>query len=121
MLNQLQLIGNLGRKPEVRQAGGTSVCNLNVATTYNKKSDNGWEEMTRWVSVSVWGKDAENAAKYLDKGSKVYVEATVEDREKNGEYKTVVRANKVKYLSKATSTGAKQTKAEEPSLDDIPF
>lgn len=103
MINKVQLIGNLGRKPEARQAGSSTVCELNLATTSRIKRGENWEDLTEWHRVVLWGRDAENAAKYLDKGRQVYVEGRLQtrkwqDKEGNDRYTTEVVAREVKYL-----------------------
>lgn len=104
-INKVILIGNLGNDPEVRAAGSTSVCSLSVATTrsYFNKSTNERVEETEWHRVTVWGKDAENAAKYLAKGRQVYVEGRLQTREyedKDGVTKksTEIVAETIQYL-----------------------
>ena len=80
MINKVTLVGNLGRKPEARQAGSSTVCELNLATTSRVKRGENWEDLTEWHRVVLWGRDAENAAKYLDKGRQVYVEGRLQTR-----------------------------------------
>jgi single-strand DNA-binding protein len=82
-VNKVILIGNLGRDPEVRKMqNGESVANLRVATseTWNDKQSNERKERTEWHTVTVWGKLAEIAEKYLRKGSKVYLEGQLQTR-----------------------------------------
>lgn len=105
-VNKVILIGNLGRDPELKfTQGGTAVCNLNLATTraYFNKNTNERVEETEWHRVVVWGKDAENANKYLTKGRQVYVEGRLQTRkyeDKDGvtRYSTDVVAEVVQYL-----------------------
>jgi single-strand DNA-binding protein len=64
----LTIVGNLGRDPELRQDNnGNQWCSFNVAVN---EGDYG----TKWFSVSVMGKTAENCAKYLSKGKQILVE-----------------------------------------------
>ncbi len=88
---QITLVGNLGRDPELRQAGDQEVCSLNVAVNRRIKG----EDMTDWFSVSVWGKPAKNCADYLHKGSQVIVVGTLEPRvyEKDGVQRTSLDVN----------------------------
>ena len=82
-VNKVILIGNLRRDPEVRKMqNGESVANLRVATseTWNDKQSNERKERTEWHTVTVWGKLAEIAEKYLRKGSKVYLEGQLQTR-----------------------------------------
>jgi single-strand DNA-binding protein len=70
------IVGLLGSDPELRQDGSNnSVCNFSVA--HNEKFKNRAGEdvsKTLWMRVSCWGKMAENAFKYLKKGSRVVVQ-----------------------------------------------
>ncbi|HLY27888.1 MAG TPA: single-stranded DNA-binding protein [Aggregatilineales bacterium] len=70
---KLTIVGNLGQDLELRQLeDGTAVTNLSVAV--NKKRNG--QKRTTWYRVSVFGVSAENACKYLKKGSKVLVEGS---------------------------------------------
>lgn len=76
MLNEVTLIGNLGRDPEVRTTqSGEKVANLRLAVsqTWKDRETGERKERTEWVPVTVWGALAGIAEKYLRKGSKVYV------------------------------------------------
>lgn len=84
MLNKVQLIGNLGRDPEIRTLNnGGKVCNLNIATSESWKDKNTGErkERVEWHSVVIFNDAlAGIAEKYLHKGSKVYVECALQTR-----------------------------------------
>ena len=82
-INKVILVGNLGAKPEIKYAAnGNAVVNLSVATSdsWTDKSTGQKQERTEWHRVSLFGKLAEVAAQYTDKGSKVYVEGKLETR-----------------------------------------
>jgi single-strand DNA-binding protein len=128
---KLEIIGNLGKDPEVRQSkGGTSVCTLRVACTEKVKKGDNWEDHTEWVSVVTFGKTAENAGKYLAKGRQIYAEGrlqTSEWKDKDGKsrFNVEIVANTLKYIGGNGKGGAAQ---EQPSADsgptgddDIPF
>src|SRR3989337_2060347 len=74
--NKIILVGNLGKDPELRYTpAGDAVCDLSVATTERKKDKSGeYQDATTWFRVTLWRKQAENAAKYLAKGRQVYIE-----------------------------------------------
>ncbi len=74
--NKIIIVGNLGRDPELRYTPqGNAVCNFSVATSEKRKDKSGeWQDMTTWFRVTLWGKQGENASKYLQKGNPVYVE-----------------------------------------------
>ena len=83
-VNKAILIGHLGRDPEVRtfQSGG-KVCNLRIATSESWRDKNTGErkERTEWHTVAIYNEAiADNAERFLKKGSKVYVEGKLETR-----------------------------------------
>lgn len=74
MLNRAEFIGNLGADPESRTFGnGDKVTNIRIACTEKWKKDGETRERTEWVQCAIFGPLADVAAKYLTKGSKVYV------------------------------------------------
>jgi len=82
-INKVILVGNIGTKPEVKySSNGSAIANLSVATseTWNDKNSGEKQEKTEWHRVSLYGKLAEIAGQYLDKGSKVYVEGKLQTR-----------------------------------------
>jgi single-strand DNA-binding protein len=82
-INKVILVGNLGAKPELKySASGNAIANLSVATSesWTDKNTGQKQERTEWHRVSMFGKLAEVAAQYTDKGSKVYVEGKLETR-----------------------------------------
>ena len=90
-LNKVQIIGNLGKDPEVKYtASGTAVANFSIATNERFKDKAGeWQDRTEWHNIVVWQKLAEIAGEYLKKGGKVYVEGRLQTRswEKDGQTK----------------------------------
>lgn len=81
-MNRVTLIGHLGADPELRQTdGGTAVCNLRMATTERWTGRDGErQERTEWHTVTVWGRLAENCARYVHKGSQIAVEGELRSR-----------------------------------------
>lgn len=82
-VNRVMLIGNLGRDPEIRNNhSGDPIANLSVATSesWRDKQTGDRQERTEWHRVVIFGKLAENAQKYLRKGSKVYLEGQLQTR-----------------------------------------
>ena len=82
--NKIMIVGYLGRDPELRYTpSGTAVCDFSIATSERKgKRDSGEnEEVTTWFRVSMWGRQAEVASQYLQKGKLVYVEGRLSQRE----------------------------------------
>ncbi|HEV2618623.1 MAG TPA: single-stranded DNA-binding protein [Acidobacteriaceae bacterium] len=103
-LNRFQFIGNLTRDTEVRHtSNGTAAGVFDVAVTQQwRDNDGNKQEKTNFFRIKTWDKTAENAGKYLGKGSKVYVEGRIENTEyqKDGQtvYGTDFVAEYVQYL-----------------------
>ena len=74
--NRVILIGNVTRDPELRYIpSGTAVTDLGLAVNDRRKGANGeWVEETTFVDVTLWGRTAEVASEYLNKGSSVMIE-----------------------------------------------
>ena len=83
-VNKVILIGNLGRDPEVRSMNnGGKVVTLNLATSesWNDRQSGQRQERTEWHRVVIFNENlAQVAEKYLRKGSKVYVEGSLQTR-----------------------------------------
>ncbi|MEZ4827983.1 MAG: single-stranded DNA-binding protein [Bacteroidia bacterium] len=81
-LNQVTLIGNLGRDPEVKYLDqGIAFTNLWLACTESYRDKNGNNvDRTEWISVNLWRSQAEIAAKYCRKGSTICVEGRLTTR-----------------------------------------
>ena len=114
-LNRAQIIGNLGKDPEVRATGsGKSVVNFSVATSSRWTDAAGQvQEKTEFHSVVVFGKLADICAQYLKKGMKVFIEGRLQTRDWQGEdgvkrYRTeIVADNMIMLGSKgAPASGA---------------
>ncbi|WDE04869.1 single-stranded DNA-binding protein [Thalassomonas viridans] len=82
-VNKVIIVGNLGKDPEVRfMPNGGGVANLTIATsdTWKDKQTGEQKEKTEWHRVVLFGKLAEIAGEYLKKGSKVYIEGSLQTR-----------------------------------------
>ena len=81
-VNRVQLLGNLGKDPEVRYTpAGTPVAQMSLATSYRVKGNDGnFEDRTEWHIVVLWNRLAEIAGEYLKKGSKVYIDGRNQTR-----------------------------------------
>jgi single-strand DNA-binding protein len=83
-LNRVQLIGNLGRDPEVRATqSGARVVTLNIATSETWTDQNNGErrQKTEWHRIVIWNEGlGKIAERYLTKGSKVYLEGKLTTR-----------------------------------------
>ena len=100
MYQQITLIGNLGRDPELRySASGVAFTNFSVATSRSWTGQDGQrQEKTVWFRVSVWDRQAEACNQYLTKGQRVLVVGEMEepyvftDQEGNSRASLQVRA-----------------------------
>ena len=122
MLNKVLLIGRLTRAPECRYISNSDcVCNFGLATSekYTDKSGNKVEK-TEFHNITMYRKLAEIAAKYLKKGSLVYLEGKIQSRKytgKDGIERTAydIIASEMKMLDSKASGGAEQyTPASQP-------
>ena len=83
-LNKVMLIGNLGKDPEVRSfQNGGKVCNFSIATgeTWKDKNTGEKREKTDWHNIAIFNENLVRIAEqYLKKGSKVYIEGSLQTR-----------------------------------------
>lgn len=105
-LNRVFLAGNLTRDPEVRYIpSGKAVADLQLAINRRYKTASGEDkEDTCFVSVVVWGRQAETSGEYLKKGSAVLIEGSLryDQWESNGEKRSRLRVNadRVQFLDR---------------------
>ena len=123
-LNKVQLIGNLGRDPELRHtAQGTAVATLSLAVNRARKGANGTpDEETEWFRVVLWERLAETAGEHLLKGQSVYVEGRLQSRrytDREGVERTAIEVIAHELLMLG---GRKEEPSATVSIDDeIPF
>jgi single-strand DNA-binding protein len=105
--NKVQLIGNLGANPEIKELNGNKrMAKFSIATseTYQKVSGEKVTD-TQWHNLVAWGKTAEIAEKFLVKGKRIAIEGKLLNRsyeDKNGikRYVTEIVVNEMLMLSK---------------------
>ncbi len=137
-LNKVMLIGNVGKDPEVKylgeapvQAGQQTpkVARFTLATTERYKGKDGNPvENTEWHNIVVWRNLADIVEKYVQKGSKLYVEGKIQSRSyenKDGQtiYRTEINAERIEMLgSKADAQpNAPQTAQASRPQNQRPF
>lgn len=106
MLNQAQIIGHLGRDPEIRYLpGGEAVTNFSVATTekWKDKATGEMKEATEWHRITTFGRLAEICGEWLRQGSQVFVQGKITTKkytDKDGidRYSTEIRASEMRML-----------------------
>jgi len=120
-LNKVQLIGNLGKDPEIRiTQNEKKVASFPMAVNRSYKDQDGNTiEDTQWINVETWETLANIVESYLQKGSQVYIEGRLKTQKykKNGEtkYFTKVVVRDMLMLGRSRYGG------EIPDEDDIPF
>ncbi len=106
--NSVNLIGRLGKDPEVKTFGKSQKASFSIATSDSYKNQKGEKvEDTQWHNIVIWGKLADVAGKYLKKGSEVAVEGKLIHRvyeTDKGEKRYVTEINVNDFLM----LGAKQ-------------
>lgn len=131
MYSKTEIIGNLGRDPEMKYLpSGDAVTSFSVATTEKWTGKDGQKnERTTWYRVSAFGKLAEVCNEYLKKGAKVFVVGSLHadsetggprvwnDKEGNPRASFELRASEVKFLSSRNESAA----APQGDDEDVPF
>ena len=128
-LNKVMLIGNVTRDPELRYIGsGTAVLDLGLAVNRRSKGQNGeFKEEVTFVTVTIWGKTAENCAEYLSKGRQALVEGRLQQRswetpdgQKRTKYEVV--AERVQFVGARKETAASEEEPPRPAEEEeVPF
>ena len=99
--NKIIAVGNLGKDPELRYTpNGDAVCSFSLAVNQKAK---GGEKETTWFKVTLWRKMAENAAKYLTKGTPVYIEGRLNteawtDRDGKNQITLEIQATDMQFI-----------------------
>lgn len=126
-INKTIIVGNLGQDPEVKTTqSGSTITNISVATseTWKDKQTGEQQERTEWHRVVFFNRLAEIAAKYLNKGSKVYIEGSLRTRkwqDQNGQdrYSTEIIASEMQMLDSRQS-GQYEQGANVPQAPPVP-
>lgn len=134
-VNKVILIGNLGKDPELKYLeGNIARASFSLATSeaYKDKSGNRIDH-TEWHNIVMWRNNAENAEKYLKKGTQIYLEGKIQTRQwtdKEGQKRNVTEiiADSFRILSKRENTGNtsqggfdSDTNFDEMNSKDLPF
>lgn len=136
-LNKILLIGNVGQDPQVRTVGDQKVATFTLATTEKRKDKSGNPiQETEWHNITIWGKLAEVAEKYVTKGTPLYVEGKIKtekytDKEGNEKFATRILASSFQLLGgKPDGAAPAQVRPQttplingvvEPEDNDLPF
>lgn len=135
-MNKVFLLGNLGADAELKVTqGGQVVLKFSLATTEKWKNRNDeMQEKTNWHRCALWGKRAEALAPHLKKGSRLFVEGSVEysSYEKDGEkrYSTDIKVTNIEFAGGKSQQNRENGESAPPSVgdelppvgdDEIPF
>jgi single-strand DNA-binding protein len=132
-LNKVQLIGHLGKDPDLRYtSNGMAVATCSLATNeYGGKNDDGsTKDRTEWHRVVIFGKLAEVAGSYCKKGSQIYIEGRLQTRSWDDQqgvkhYTTEVVADSfggsLILLGGRGEGGAQSTRPPHPADDYAPM
>lgn len=130
MLNRVVLVGRLTKDPELKYTqSGVAVCSFTLAVNRPFKNAEGQNEAD-FINVTVWRKQAENAANYTNKGSLVGIDGRIQTRNYENQegqrvYVTEVVADSVQFLDtkKQGEGNQQQQKKQQPntSVNDDPF
>lgn len=125
-MNQVQLIGNLGRAVELRELGGGKVVGKTILAVSRMRK--GERVATDWIPVTLWDRQAQSAARYLGKGSRVAIQGRlhgdfvpVRGSEGGESRRTQLRlevvADRITYLSprRPGESAAEETEEEKPA------
>lgn len=126
-LNQIVVIGNLGRDPEMRYTpGGQAVTSFSLAATRTWiASDNTRKDSTEWFNVVAWGSLAEICNQHLSKGRRVYIEGELRTRgweQADGKkhYRTELVANEMIMLGPRPPSPEAHS-ASETNTNSLPY
>ena len=129
-LNRVELIGNLGRDPEIRYTpGGTAVASFSLATSEKVKNKSGeWETRTEWHNIVLYARLAEVAGEYLTKGKSVFLDGKLktrkwQDRDGKDRYTTEIIGDKLLMLGGKTGSipdGSEYQTSGNPADEEIP-
>lgn len=131
-LNQVTLMGNLTRDPELRQTPtGQNVTSFSLALNRSYKDQSGeWQEATDYIDIVCWGPLAERVAQYLSKGRRCLVQGRLQSRswEQDGQKRSKVEvlANDVTFLDSRGggdgegSYGGSDAGASAPAVTEKP-
>ena len=122
-LNRIQLIGRLGKDPEVRfTSTGKKVCTFSLAVSRRWKDNAGGDkEATDWFAIEAWGHLGEICKQYLRKGRLVFLEGQLRtdryEHEGTTRYFTKVIASQMQMLDRKAED-LPSVEGEEPTDDE---
>jgi len=120
-VNKVILVGTLGKDPETKTfANGGSLTQFSIATseTWTDKTTGERKEQTEWHNIVLQNKLGEIAQQYLRKGSKVYIEGSLNTRkwtDQNGQerYTTQIKGSQLQMLDSANGNNQQQAQPQQ--------
>ena len=127
-VNKVILVGNLGQKPEIRYTKDSKpIASFSIATSesWKDKTTGDMVEKTEWHNVTFFGRIAEVAEQYLDKGSKVFVEGKLqtdkwEDENGNKRSATKIIGNNMQMLDSRVSNNSSSFDESSSAQNEAP-
>ena len=127
-VNKVILVGVLGKDPETKTfANGGSLTQFSIATseTWTDKNTGERKEQTEWHNIVLQNKLGEIAQQYLRKGSKVYIEGSLNTRkwtDQNGQerYTTQIKGQQMQMLDSANGNNQQQAQPQQPTYAKNP-
>ena len=132
-MNSVVLIGRLTKAPEVRYISENQMAVATFTVAVDRPVKQGQEKKADFPRVTVFGRQAENCERYLDKGSMVGVQGSIQtgsyiDKDGKTVYTTDVIANRVEFIGSKSNNAQNENQEFVPpagfnalSDDDIPF
>lgn len=129
-MNKIQLIGRTVANPElIKTPNDKSVCRMTLAVNRRFKNADG-ERETDFISITIWGKSAENFVSYVKKGALIAVEGEIRtrsyvDKTEQKRYITEVLCLSYEMLESRAAIALRQGKEVEPEIEldaeELPF
>ena len=133
MINEVYLVGYVGKVGVKTLQNGNKVASVSVATSESWKDKAGdWQQVTEWHNCVFWDKAADGIEERIHKGSLVYVRGKIktrkwQDKEGVDRYTAEIQCDKLRVIKKDssnTASSAPEAQKEEPQRehgDDLPF
>ena len=127
-LNQVNLIGNVGQDPDIRYLQtGKAVATFSLATTETWSKDGETQSHTEWHRIEMWGGMAETVAKYVTKGSQLFISGRIRteewtDREGVNRKTVKIQGDRMVMLGgRGSGNSEQQPDKRGAKQDDVPF
>ena len=123
-MNKVILSGNVGKDPDIRDAGGTEVMSFSLATNESYKKENEWVDATEWHNIVRW--KPTDYQKNIGKGTKLLVEGRIRTRDYEKDnvkhYVTEIIADKIEVFDMSGKAEVKTAPSRaEQANNGLPF